>query len=100
MDRLAKIGNKKGGRMNKHIVVGVHITERVKHASEVQKVFTEFGCQIRTRLGLHEADKGSCSPNGLILLELVDDAAKVDSFKKKLTAIDGVEVQSMVFSHA
>ncbi len=86
--------------MDKHVVVGVHITERVKLAGEVQKVFTEFGCQIRTRLGLHEADKGVCSPNGLIILELVDDDAKVSSLKKKLTAIDGVEVQSMVFDHA
>ena len=56
--------------MDKHIIAGVHITERVKHAAEVQKVFTDFGCQIRTRLGLHEADKGLCSPNGLILLDL------------------------------
>lgn len=86
--------------MDKHIVVGVHITERVKRAGEVQKVFTEFGCQIRTRLGLHEADKKVCSPNGLILLELVDDDAQVTDLKKKLTAIDGVEVQSMVFDHA
>jgi hypothetical protein len=86
--------------MDKHIIVGVHITERVKHASEVQKVFTEFGCQIRTRLGLHEADKGVCSPNGLIILDMVDDDAKVASLKKKLTAIDGVEVQAMVFDHA
>lgn len=86
--------------MDKHIIVGVHITERVKHASEVQKVFTEFGCQIRTRLGLHEADKGVCSPNGLIILDMVDDDAKVASLKKKLTAIAGVDVQAMVFDHA
>ncbi|MFA7257505.1 MAG: hypothetical protein WC047_08035 [Kiritimatiellales bacterium] len=85
--------------MDKHIVVGVHITERVKHAGEVQKVFTEFGCQIRTRLGLHEADKGVCSPNGMILLDMVDDDAKVASMIQKLTSITGVEVQSMVFEH-
>jgi len=86
--------------MDKHIVVGVHITERVKHAGEIQKVFTEFGCQIRTRLGLHEADKGICSPNGLILLDMVDDDVQVASLKSKLSALDGVEVQSMVFDHA
>lgn len=85
--------------MDKHIVVGVHISERVKHASEVQKVFTEFGCQIRTRLGLHEASQKICSPNGLILLEMVDDDAQVADLKKKLSVIDGVEVQSMVFDH-
>jgi hypothetical protein len=86
--------------MNRHVIVGVHITERVKHAGEVQKVFTEFGCQIRTRLGLHEADPGVCSPNGLIILDMVDDDAKAASLKARLTAIEGVEVQSMVFDHA
>lgn len=86
--------------MDKHIVVGVHITERVKHAGEIQKIFTEFGCQIRTRLGLHEANKGVCSANGLIILDMVDDDAKVAALKEKLTAIAGVEVQSMVFDHA
>lgn len=86
--------------MDKHIIVGVHITERVKHAGEIQKVFTEFGCQIRTRLGLHEADKGICSPNGLILLDMVDDDVQVASLKSKLSAIGGVEVQSMVFDHS
>ena len=85
--------------MKKHVVVGVHITERVTHASEVQKVFTEFGCQIRTRLGLHEADKGVCSPNGLILLELVDDDEKVAEMIARLNTICGVDVQSMVFDH-
>lgn len=85
--------------MDKHIVVGVHITERVKHATEVQQVFTQFGCQIRTRLGLHEAEESVCSPNGLILLEMVDDDAKVAELKEALAAIDGVEVQSMVFDH-
>ncbi|MCC7300608.1 MAG: hypothetical protein IT583_05970 [Verrucomicrobia bacterium] len=85
--------------MDKHVVIGVHITERVKHAGEVQKIFTEFGCQIRTRLGLHDANKAVCSPNGLILLDMVDDDAKVSAFKKKLSSLDGVEVQSMVFDH-
>lgn len=85
--------------MDKHVIVGVHITERVKHAGEVQAVLTGFGCQIRTRIGLHEADKGVCSPNGLIVLDLVDDDANVADLKKQLTAIDGVEVQSMVFDH-
>jgi hypothetical protein len=86
--------------MDKHVVIGVHITERVKHAADVQKTLTEFGCQIRTRLGLHEADKGVCSPNGMILLEMVDDDAKVAELKSALSAIDGVDVQSMVFDHA
>jgi hypothetical protein len=100
LENLIKTPRNEEASMDKHIVVGVHITERVKHAGEVQKVFTEFGCQIRTRLGLHEANKGVCSPNGLVILDMVDDDAQVSSFKAKLAAIDGVEVQSMIFDHA
>lgn len=85
--------------MDKHIVVGVHITERVQHAGQVQEVLTKFGCSIRTRLGLHEAGEKVCSPNGLILLEMVDDDAVVAEFTAALKAIDGVEVQQMVFDH-
>jgi hypothetical protein len=86
--------------MNKHIIVGVHITERVKHAGKVQEVFTMFGCSIRSRLGLHEANADVCSPNGLILLEMIDDEAVVAELTATLQAIDGVDVQQMVFDHA
>jgi len=85
--------------MDKHIIVGVHITERVQHASEVQVVFTEFGCAIRTRIGLHETGANQCSPNGMILLEMLDDDSQVAAMRTKLEAIGGVEVQQMVFDH-
>jgi hypothetical protein len=85
--------------MDKHIIMGVHITERVRHAVAVQDVLTKFGCAIRTRLGLHEADGTVCSPNGMILLELLDDDAQVKELQDSLSAIDGVEVKTMVFDH-
>ena len=85
--------------MDKHIVVGVHITERVQHASQVQEVLTRSGCSIRTRLGLHEANASLCSPNGLILLEMVDDEAVVSDMIGQLESINGVEVQRMTFDH-
>ena len=85
--------------MKKHLIVGVHITNRVKHVPEVQKVLTEFGCSIKTRLGLHEASATVCSPNGLILLEMVGDDRASNRMARKLKAITGVEVQKMVFAH-
>jgi hypothetical protein len=85
--------------MKKHLIFGVHITNRVKHVPEVQKVLTEFGCSIKTRLGLHEASATVCSPNGLILLEMVGDDKASNRMARKLKAITGVEVQKMVFAH-
>ena len=85
--------------MDKHILVGVHITERAKHAGKVQEIFTTYGCSIRTRLGLHEADAGRCSPNGLIILEMAEDDAVIAEMVAELDALEGVEVQQMVFDH-
>ena len=82
----------------KHTVLGVHITDRVKEAVEVQKLLTEFGDQIKTRLGLHEVGT-STSPNGLLLLEMVGPDKGIQELSDRLNGIDGVEVQSMVFYH-
>jgi hypothetical protein len=84
---------------SKHVILGVHITNRVRRAGEVQQVFTEYGCMIRTRLGLHEAAPQSCSPNGLILLECVAEAAECRKLVARLRKIKGVDVQTMVFDH-
>ena len=85
--------------MEKHIILGVHITDRVKHATQVQQTLTNHGCTIRTRLGLHEADQDVCSPNGLILLEVLDDETEAETLSADLAAIEGIEVQTMVFDH-
>ena len=86
--------------LSKHIILGVHITDRIRHVEKVQQILTEYGCSIRTRLGLHEADKGFCSANGLLLLEMTDDVKNADALAAKLNAIEGVEVKKLVFDHA
>ena len=85
--------------LSKHIILGVHITDRVHHVNPVQHLLTDYGCSIRTRIGLHEAEEGFCSPNGLVLLEMVDDQVKADELADKLNAVEGVEVKKMVFDH-
>lgn len=85
--------------LSNHIILGVHITDRIKHVDKVQQTLTEYGCSIRTRLGLHEADKGFCSTNGLLLLEMTDDDKNADALAAKLNAIEGVEVKKMTFDH-
>jgi hypothetical protein len=82
-----------------HLVYGIHITDRVHKAGEVQKVLTEYGCNIKTRIGLHHVDDKQCSPQGLILLEMFGDEAACEEMGRKLSAIAGVEVQKMRFTH-
>ncbi len=83
-----------------HFILGVHITDRLKEAVRVQSLLTEYGSHIKTRLGLHEIEPAGASPRGLVLLELVGDEDACRGLAAKLAAIDGVEVQQMLFSHA
>jgi hypothetical protein len=82
-----------------HLVFGVHITSRAVQAPAVQSLLTEYGCNIKTRIGLHHVDDNVCSPRGLILLELFGELETCRELKAKLSALDGVEVQEMLFEH-
>ena len=85
--------------MDDHIVLGIHVSNRVEQAVELQKIFTEYGCNIKTRVGLHDTDSNSCSPTGVILLEVFGDDTIASDMLAKFNAITGVEAQKMVFSH-
>lgn len=78
-----------------HTILGVHVAQRTKHTAKVQKILSAYGCSIRTRLGLHEAGHGFCSPNGLIVLEVVEKAGELAA---ALARVPGVTVKKMVFT--
>ncbi len=84
---------------NKHMFIGLHITDRMNHVGAIQKVLTEYGCSIKTRLGLHDCSENFCSPNGILILEISDTQEKFDSLVASLEAIEGVEAKTMVFDH-
>ena len=83
--------------MAKRIVLGIQITRRVQNVPSVQAVLSEFGCNIRTRLGLHEVTESACSTVGLVLLDTYGDEKTILEMEEKLKAIKGVVVQIMVF---
>ena len=85
--------------MENHVIIGIHITDRATNASEVQRLLTQFGCSIKTRIGLHHVDEKMCSPNGLILLEMFGEPAEFSSLLSALSAIEGVQAQHMEFTH-
>jgi hypothetical protein len=84
---------------DKHIIVAIHITNRVKQASLVQGLLTKYGKYIKTRIGLHEATGKATAPNGIILLELVKADRCTKTLLTSLNALSGVEAQSIVFEH-
>ena len=68
---------------------------RVETATQVQEILTRNGCNIRVRLGLHDAGMGTCSPSGLILLQVCGDKANVEQLQKELQSVAFVKVKTM-----
>jgi hypothetical protein len=83
--------------MAKRCVLGLLVTNRVENAPEVQKVLTEYGCNIKSRIGLHEVTENICSPAGLILIELFGDEKSYTEIEGRLKQIKGLQVQTMLF---
>ncbi len=86
-------------KQSSHVIVGIHVTDRVRRAGAVQKVLTQYGAHIKTRVGLHDIGEKGSSPNGIILLEMVGDKRQCLTIVRKLAGIRGIEAKKMVFSH-
>jgi len=69
------------------------VGKRRDMAVEIQKVLTESGCIIKTRLGIHDGVGNSCSDEGLIILELVGTTKEKNKLAKNLDALYGVKTK-------
>jgi hypothetical protein len=83
--------------MAERIILGVQVTNRVENILDVQKILTEYGCNIKTRLGLHEVSDSHCSDVGLLILETYGDEADILQMESKLRQVKGLTVKKMVF---
>jgi len=82
--------------MGKRYVLGIGLSNRVENAADFQRILTECGCYIKTRLGLHEVNENLCAPGGLIILEVYGGDTAVADMESKLRAVKGLQVQKMV----
>jgi len=74
-------------------VVLIKIDRRATEATRVQSILTDFGCNIKVRLGLHEVSKEFCANDGLVVLEVEGDMALLKEMMDKLNAIEYVKAQ-------
>jgi len=78
--------------MAKSVLV-ILIGNRQESAVKVQKVLTAWGCNIKTRLGIHDGVLDDCSDEGLLLLEIVGTREQNDELARKVAVIPGVDSQ-------
>jgi hypothetical protein len=82
------------------IIMGIQVLHRNEEAVQVQKLLSEYGCFIKTRLGLHNAadDRTFCSDAGLIIIEFIYDAEKeARELIEKLSKFHSISVRTMEF---
>ena len=60
-----------------------------------QETLTRHGCNIRLRVGLHEAGEGRCADDGVILLQVCGEQGEVDRLMAALEATPGVTAKLM-----
>ncbi len=75
-------------------VMSVLTNKRVENVNEMQRVLTESGCIIKTRLGIHDASEDFCSNEGLIILNLVGSEEEIAALEQKLNEIPGIKAKN------
>ncbi len=78
--------------MAKHSVLVMSVENRRDNAEKIQQTLTTHGCEVKARLGLHEAGN-VCAEEGLIIIQLVPNDKDVDAFIKDINAIEGVNAK-------
>jgi hypothetical protein len=80
------------GKIMKTVLL-ILIGKRKDAAVKVQQILTAWGCNIKTRLGIHDGVLENCSDTGLLILELVGKAEDNKEIARKVALIPGVSSQ-------
>jgi hypothetical protein len=54
-------------------IIGIPINDRKEEAIKLQEILTEYGCKIKTRIGLHDMGEYKCLNYGIVIIEVTDD---------------------------
>lgn len=77
-------------------IIGIGIENRKETATKVQDVLTEYGCNIKTRLGLNDYQETECSYKGIILVDVPNRENAVE-LENELKKIENITIKEMVF---
>lgn len=78
-------------------ILGIKLYERVSTAPDFQTILSQYGCSIKTRIGLHSVSDGVCATNGIVLIEFIGNDETLASFEEELKSLGNIEIQKMTF---
>lgn len=71
-------------------IIAMRLESRVHNAVRLQETLTKFGCNIKTRLGLHEAGGDYCANDGIIILQACGEKKEIENMLEALNEMEGV----------
>ena len=77
------------------IIIGIKLPQRTETAPSFQNILSKFGCNIKTRIGLHDINETYCAQDGIILLEVIGKPELIESMLKELNLIEGISCKMM-----
>ncbi|MDL2224926.1 hypothetical protein LJC20_01790 [Eubacteriales bacterium OttesenSCG-928-M02] len=76
--------------MSCYYIIAIRMDNRQSNALRLQETLTQYGCNIKTRLGLHEANDDYCANDGLIILQPCGEKNVIEELTVALNTLDGV----------
>jgi hypothetical protein len=58
-------------------IIGIAINNRKEDSMKLQEILTEYGCDIKTRIGLHDMGEYKCLNYGIVLIEVINNTNEI-----------------------
>ena len=58
-------------------IIGIQVSNRIEEATKLQEILTDYGCLIKTRIGLHDMGEYKCLNYGIVLIQVVDKVNEI-----------------------
>lgn len=81
--------------MNSYYIIGLRVNHRTGNALKLQQTLTQFGCNIKLRVGLHETGEDFCSDDGVIMLQVSGDLSTAQRMMDAFNELEGVSAKMM-----
>jgi len=78
-------------------ILAIKVDGRTSNAVHVQEILTKFGCNIKTRVGFHEASADLCATDGIIILQLFGETDIAKTMLQELGKLEGVSPKIVEF---
>lgn len=78
--------------MEKTIIL-IMVGKRRESAVTVQQILTKYGCNIKTRLGIHDGVLDRCSEQGFLMIEFVGEQNEKTGIMDELKKVENVSAE-------